>query len=114
MITVGIIEYNRPDLTQIAIDSARQNAGMDFKLLLIVNSSGTEKKLTGYDHMIVNERNEGFSEASNQILEYDEANDVVLLNSDTQCGDDWLLHLHNFRYFIRNLVKISILYVIYI
>jgi GT2 family glycosyltransferase len=97
---VGIIEFNRPELTSRAIISAHTYAGMPHDVVVIVNSpttapliTKTAKKYAG--ELIVNRKNTGYTKAANTIIRMAGDEDVVLLNSDTWCEVDWLKHLHD-------------------
>lgn len=100
---IGIIEYNRPDLTSKAIISAHETAGMDHRIILVINSPRTAsqispeaKKLAGA--LIQPRSNIGYTKAANLIIRSAMDQDVVLLNSDTWCEDDWLKALHQAAY----------------
>lgn len=99
MVIIGIIEYHTPGLTNIAIESALAKPGIDCKMIVVANSHSTAKRLKKFaGELFINRRNLGFTKAANQILKASGDNDVVLLNSDTKCEDNWLRELNNAVY----------------
>jgi GT2 family glycosyltransferase len=100
---IGIIEFNRPELTSRAVISAHTYAGMPHDIIIIVNSpvtapliTKTAKKLAG--ELIVNRKNIGYTKAANTFIRMAGNQDVVLLNSDTWCEKNWLKYLHEAAY----------------
>jgi len=104
MVVVGIIEYNRPEFTSMAIHSAHDNAGIDHEILLVVNSPRTESQIDAKakglarQPITINPSNFGYTRAANQIIRMAGDQDVVLLNSDTTCSKDWLKYLKEAAY----------------
>jgi len=102
--SIGIIEYNTPGLTSLAIVSAAACADAPNEIILIVNSDDSLSKIPAgiikehVDTLIINETNLGFTAGANQIIQEAGENDVVLLNSDTLCATGWLKELRRAAY----------------
>ena len=104
-ITIGIIEYKTPDLTNKAIQTAHIMKGnINAEIALIINSKETEEfiNLKYINSLIVNNKNIMYTKAVNQIIEIAENNDIVLLNSDCLCDKNWLEELHKAAYINLN------------
>jgi len=102
-ITVGLIEFNTSYLTEVAILSASDNAGIDHNMVLIVNSKNSYQAINQDARRIagdpvINAKNVGYTKAANQIINRVPGNDVVLLNTDTICHKDWLVSLRDAAY----------------
>jgi len=90
--------YNSPQLVQRCIAAVLRWTRAPARLILIDDASpdaGIGALLARYDgaeHILVrrNERNLGYTRSSNLGIELAAADDVVLLNSDTEVGPCWL------------------------
>ena len=87
-IVVGIIDTGTPEMTSQAIISAHKNAGMVHRILVVFNGSEIDLSVEAsflVHSALLHVKNEGFTKACNEILDYDRTCDVVELNSDTLC-----------------------------
>ena len=100
-IVVGIIDTGTPEMTSQAIISAHKNAGMVHRILVVFNGSEIDLSVEAsflVHSALLHVKNEGFTKACNEILDYDRTCDVVELNSDTLCEPNWLRSLHDAAY----------------
>lgn len=92
--------WNLKDYTQQCVESIIKNTDYPYRLIIIDNGSGKEtkeyleslkndKRLPGYV-LIRNEKNEGYTIATNQGMEISDAPYVCLHNNDTIVCKGWL------------------------
>lgn len=106
--TVDIIipVYNSFKYVKACIESVLNNTKENFRIIIVNdNSSETELKeyfstLKSHPNIIIinNTENLGFVKSVNIGMKFDQKNDVVLLNSDTEVTPNWLEKMHSCAY----------------
>ena len=93
--------YNAYDATVNCIESVIKNTDLKKDRLVLINDCSTDKRISGHIKevesknpelnivVIENEKNKGFVATVNIGMNYSD-NDVLLLNSDTIVGENWL------------------------
>ena len=94
--------------TRLCVDSVLASPVRTPFRLLLINDASPEPEVTAWlrqrateDARIVlleNEENLGFVRTVNRGMSFDERNDVLLLNSDTEVANDWLDRMHAAAY----------------
>ena len=101
--------YNAYDATVNCIESVIKNTDLTSDRLVLINDCSPDKRISEHINsvksqypelnivVIENEKNKGFVGTVNVGMRYSD-NDVLLLNSDTIVGKDWLKKLKNCAY----------------
>lgn len=114
-VDVVIPVFRGYDETRSCIESVLATVG-DTRVILI-NDASPEPEITellrsyqaAEDRVVLleNEQNLGFVATVNRGMEYDLERDVVLLNSDVEVANDWLLRLREAAYYSERVASVT-------
>jgi GT2 family glycosyltransferase len=98
--SVVIVNWNRRELLERALDSLQTQTEQDFEVIVVDNGStdGSGRMLdlrasAGYSRplrVIANSENRGFCAANNQGIAVARGEYIALLNNDAEAGPEWL------------------------
>ncbi len=107
-VDVVIPVYNGLEETRRCLDSALATVVQPWARLVVINDGSPDPAITAMlrDYaarhpelvLLENERNLGFVATANRGMRHDPERDVVLLNSDVEVANDWLLRLREAAY----------------
>lgn len=115
-VDVIIPVYAGFDETVSAVSTAASTIDRDFVNLVVINDCSPEPEITrwlrensenlGFE-LLENEQNLGFVRTVNRGMRLHEDRDVVLLNSDVEVANDWLVRLQETAYSKENVASVT-------